>query len=53
MALAAEDSGHTTHHRAGVAGLYGLSVHSIPWDGAGMTVDLAALRRDAHRLARG
>jgi glycine hydroxymethyltransferase len=50
MALAAEAGGHATHHRAGVAGLYGLSVHSIPWDGAGMTVDLGALRRDARRL---
>lgn len=51
MALPEEAGGHVTHHRAGAAGLYGLSVHRIPWDAEGMTVDLAALQRDARRLA--
>jgi glycine hydroxymethyltransferase len=50
MALPEEAAGHVTHHRAGAAGLHGLSVHRIPWDGEGMTVDLPALQRDARRL---
>jgi glycine hydroxymethyltransferase len=50
MALPEEAGGHVTHHRAGAAGLHGLSVHRIPWDADGMTVDLPALQRDARRL---
>jgi glycine hydroxymethyltransferase len=51
MALPEEAAGHVTHHRAGAAGLHGLSVHRIPWDAGRMTVDVPALQRDARRLA--
>jgi glycine hydroxymethyltransferase len=50
MAFPPEMGGHVTHHRAGAAGLYGLEVHPVPFDAAGMTVDLDRLRRDAKRL---
>jgi glycine hydroxymethyltransferase len=42
--------GHVTHNMAGCAGLYGLEVHHAPIDAAGYTVDVAALRDQAHRL---
>jgi glycine hydroxymethyltransferase len=35
--------GHVTHHLAGAAGLYGLTIHEAPVDAAGFTVDLARL----------
>jgi glycine hydroxymethyltransferase len=50
MALPDEAAGHVTHHAAGAAGLYGLDVHDVPWDGVAMNVDLAALDREAHRV---
>ncbi len=50
MALADEAAGHVTHHLDGAAGLYGLEVHNVPFDGPGMAVDLAALEREAARL---
>src|SRR3546814_10158269 len=42
--------GHVTHHRAGSAGLYGLLTHSAPVAPKTYTVDVDALRDDAHRL---
>jgi glycine hydroxymethyltransferase len=50
MALPSSAAGHATHHSGGAAGLYGLEVHSIPFDGARMEVDLAGLEREARRL---
>src|SRR3546814_15631536 len=41
--------GHVTHHRAGSAGLYGILTHSAPVDPKNYTVDVDALRDDAHR----
>ena len=42
--------GHVTHHQAGAAGWYGVVTHAAPIDPINYTVDVAALRRDAHRL---
>ena len=42
--------GHVTHHAAGAAGLYGLTIHEAPVDAAGYTVDLDALRDLARRV---
>ena len=42
--------GHVTHHDAGAAGLFGLSIHPAAVDPARFTVDLDQLRRDARRL---
>lgn len=42
--------GHVTHHAAGVAGLYGLVTHPAPVNARDYTVDIDALRADAHRL---
>ncbi len=50
MALPSAAAGHVTHHTEGAAGLYGLEVHSIPFDGEKMEVDLEELEREAHRL---
>ena len=36
--------GHVTHHKAGCAGLYGLTTHAAPVDADGYTVDLDGLR---------
>ena len=35
--------GHVTHHRAGVAGLYGLDIHEAPIDAATYTIDVDGL----------
>lgn len=50
MAFTGEMGGHVTHHANGAAGLYGLDIHPVPHDGARMTIDLDALRREAKRL---
>ena len=50
LAFSGEMGGHVTHHDAGCAGLYGLEVHPVPYDGARMTIDLEALRAAARRL---
>ncbi|MBM3573456.1 MAG: aminotransferase class I/II-fold pyridoxal phosphate-dependent enzyme, partial [Alphaproteobacteria bacterium] len=50
MAFPPEMAGHVTHHRAGVAGLYGVETHPVPYDGTRMAVDLDRLRQDARRL---
>ena len=42
--------GHVTHHRAGAAGLYGVEIHHAPIDAARYTVDVGALRTQAHAL---
>lgn len=42
--------GHVTHHSAGCAGLYGLTIHNAPVDADGYTVDLVALRKLAHQV---
>jgi glycine hydroxymethyltransferase len=50
MVLPASAAGHATHQTEGAAGLYGLEVHPIPFDGERMEVDLAGLEREAKRL---
>ncbi len=50
MALPASAAGHVTHHAEGAAGLYGLQVHPIPFDGERMEVDLPELAREVRRL---
>lgn len=50
MALPAEAGGHVTHHREGAAGLYGLEVHFIPFDGERMEVDLERFKQEAKLL---
>lgn len=42
--------GHVTHHLAGCAGLYGLKSKPAPVDADGYSVDLDALRRQAHEV---
>jgi glycine hydroxymethyltransferase len=42
--------GHATHHTAGCAGLYGLEIHAAAVDADGYTVDVAAVRAQAHAL---
>jgi glycine hydroxymethyltransferase len=42
--------GHVTHHTAGAAGLYGLSIHDAPVDPASFTVDVDALRTLARQV---
>ncbi len=42
--------GHVTHHRDGAAGLFGLVTHPAQVDAARYSVDLDALRRQAHTL---
>jgi glycine hydroxymethyltransferase len=42
--------GHVTHHNAGCAGRYGLEIHTAAVDADGYTVDLAALRTQAHAI---
>jgi glycine hydroxymethyltransferase len=42
--------GHVTHHQAGAAGLYGVEIHAAPVDAKGFTVDVDALRKQAHAL---
>ena len=50
MVFPPEMGGHATHHEAGAAGLYGLEIHPVPYDGPRMTVDLGRLRDGAKRL---
>ncbi len=50
MVLPTSAAGHVTHQTEGAAGLYGLEVHHIPFDGERMEVDLAGLEREARRL---
>ena len=42
--------GHVTHHADGAAGLYGLKIYSAAVNADLFTVDVAALREQAHRL---
>ncbi|NGN96908.1 aminotransferase class I/II-fold pyridoxal phosphate-dependent enzyme [Grimontia sp. S25] len=42
--------GHVTHHNAGAAGLYGLNIVEMKADAEHYTVDLDALRKQAHAL---
>jgi glycine hydroxymethyltransferase len=50
LAFPPEMGGHVTHHRAGVAGLYGLETFAVPYDGKRMAIDLDRLHREARRL---
>ncbi|MBI1384959.1 MAG: aminotransferase class I/II-fold pyridoxal phosphate-dependent enzyme [Rhizobiales bacterium] len=43
IAPPAEIGGHVTHHGAGAAGLYGLTIHAAPVRADGYTVDVPAL----------
>ena len=51
LAFPPEMGGHVTHHHAGVAGLYGLETHAVPYDGKHMAIDLDRLRREAREIA--
>lgn len=42
--------GHITHHVPGAAGLYGLDIHAAPIDLSRYTIDVEALRQQAHEL---
>ncbi len=50
MALPDAAAGHVTHHLAGAAGLYGLEIFDVPFDGANMAVDLVQLEQEARRI---
>jgi glycine hydroxymethyltransferase len=50
LAFPESAAGHVTHRRGGAAGLYGLEVHDVPFDGERMTIDLDALEKCARRL---
>jgi glycine hydroxymethyltransferase len=47
IAPSADIGGHVTHHKAGVAGRYGLETHTAPVDAQGYSVDVDALRVQA------
>jgi glycine hydroxymethyltransferase len=53
IAPPASIGGHVTHHGAGAAGLYGLTIHEAPVDAARCTVDLDGLRDLARRCGHG
>jgi glycine hydroxymethyltransferase len=42
--------GHVTHNTAGTAGRYGLEIHHAAIDAEGYTIDIPALRQQAHAL---
>jgi glycine hydroxymethyltransferase len=42
--------GHVTHHKAGCAGLYGLTTHAAPIDADSYTIDLKGLEDLAHAV---
>lgn len=50
IAPPASIGGHITHHGPGAAGMYGVVTHPAPVDALHYTVDVEALRADAHRL---
>jgi glycine hydroxymethyltransferase len=50
IAPPASIGGHVTHHAAGAAGLFGLTIHAAPVDAANYTVDVEALRGQARQL---
>ncbi len=50
IAPPASIGGHVTHHKPGCAGLYGLNIVAAPVDEARYTVDLDALRIQAHAV---
>jgi len=50
MAFPASAAGHVTHHAEGAAGLYGLEVQAVPFDGEQMAIDLSELRKQAREL---
>ena len=49
LALPTSAAGHATHREFGAAGLYGLRVVDIPWNAAGMEVDVEGLSEAARR----
>lgn len=50
IALSDAAAGHITHHKAGAAGLYGLTTHDAAFDAERMDVDVVALRKQAHEI---
>ncbi len=50
MVIPEAAGGHATHHLHGAAGLYGLTIHEIPFDPAAMNVDLDALAQRAREI---
>ncbi|HLJ59259.1 MAG TPA: aminotransferase class I/II-fold pyridoxal phosphate-dependent enzyme [bacterium] len=47
MVVPESAAGHATHHAHGAAGLYGLTIHDIPFDPVAMNVDVDGLARRA------
>jgi glycine hydroxymethyltransferase len=50
IAPPASIGGHVTHHDAGAAGLYGVTIHDAPVDPSRYSVDVDALRTLAHQV---
>ena len=50
MVIPETAGGHATHHPRGAAGLYGLTIHEIPFDPGAMNVDLDGLARRARQV---
>lgn len=50
IAQSPDIGGHITHHQPGAAGLFGLEIHTAPVDVASYTIDVAALRQQAHEV---
>ncbi len=50
MVLPEQAAGHVTHHRNGAAGLAGLDVHPIAWDGPRMAIEEAAFAAQAEQI---
>lgn len=50
IAQSPDIGGHVTHHQPGAAGLFGLEIHTAPVDAASYTIDIEALRQQAHEV---
>ncbi|MEZ5871915.1 MAG: aminotransferase class I/II-fold pyridoxal phosphate-dependent enzyme [Nitratireductor sp.] len=50
IAPPASIGGHVTHHNAGCAGLYGLTIHEAPVNADGFTIDVDGLRKLANQV---
>ena len=50
IAPPASIGGHVTHHNAGCAGLYGLTIHEAPVNSDGFTIDVDGLRKLAREV---
>ncbi|MBD1912308.1 MULTISPECIES: aminotransferase class I/II-fold pyridoxal phosphate-dependent enzyme [unclassified Leptolyngbya] len=50
IAQSPDIGGHITHHQPGAAGLFGLEIHTAPVDIPSYTIDVEALRQQAHQI---